>query len=324
MSRYRKMLHRLPHTFSKKVTKYSAILYLDQRFLQKIYQNLSIVDQVCLSLSCKKLFGLFGIKIKRTDLEFPRLSCIRHPKPCVKSQDVLRNQLLLRLENCRWAYCAKCLKLHPRKEFTRHSLRESALERSCASYAGLADLCPCIPLTIRGRDQLVKILNAPAKPPKRINFPLKYTFSSTGRPGLSHACLTGSRSGYDMRVDLSLFKKENGNLCVLARHTMQFSYPNAHLTARPAFACPHHDLLSFIPMSQGADEPDMNNVPKHRQILLPADSSRDARACPVCETVIVSCDMSEDMNQAVFSVVRNLGSCDWPANRTWLDQCRHD
>ncbi|KAJ5316919.1 hypothetical protein N7508_001427 [Penicillium antarcticum] len=28
------------------------------------------------------------------------------------------------------------------------------------------------------------------------------------------------------------------------------------------------------------------------------------------------------MNQAVFWVARNLGSCEWLADRPWLDQCR--
>jgi hypothetical protein len=87
------------------------------------------------SLSCKELFGLFGTIVKHKDLEFSRLLRIRNPILCMNSQDVLRNQLLLRLENCRWAYCAKCLKLklHPWKELTRHQglLRKSALKRSC-------------------------------------------------------------------------------------------------------------------------------------------------------------------------------------------------
>ena len=323
MSRYRKMLHGLPHTFWKKVTKYSAMLCLDQCILQKIYQHLSLVDRVCLSLSCKKLFGLFGMIVKHKGLEFPLLSRIRYPSLRVKIQDVLRNQLLLRLENHRWAYCARCFKLHPRKEFTRNLLRQSALKRSCAPYAGIVDLCPCISPTIRGRDQLIKTLNSPAKPLRRMKFPLQYTVTKKGRPGLAHACLTRSRSGYDMRVDLFCYKKANGHLCVLTQHTIKFSYSDAHLTARPALACPHRNLLSLVPKSQAAEDPDMNRLSKHHQVPMSAVPRKlGLRACPMCETVIVSCDMSEDRSQAVFWLFRNLGRCEGPADRTWFDHCR--
>jgi hypothetical protein len=249
------MLLRLLQIFWKKVPKYSTILCLHESILQKIYQHLSLVDQVCLSLSCKALFGLSGTIVKHKDLEFPRLLRIRNPILCVNSQDVLRNQLLLRLENRRWAYCAKCLKLHPRKQFTRNLLRQPALERSCTYYAGIADLCPCISLTIRGRDQLIKILKSPAKPAKTKYGPFEYDFDDRGQPSLGHYCLFSTRSGYDVRVALVLFIKETGQLCVAARHTISFSSSDAHLTAEPTFACPHQDLLSLVPRNQAAKDP---------------------------------------------------------------------
>lgn len=255
MSRSQKMLLRLLHLLWKKVPKYSAILCLDERILQKICQHLSLVDQVCLSLSCKELYRLFGTIVKHKDLEFPRLLRIRNLILCVNSQDVLRNQLLLRLENRRWGYCAKCLKLHPREEFTRHLLRQSALERSCTYYAGIADLCPCISLTIRGRDQLVQILKPPAKPAKTKYGPFEYDFDDRGQPGLGHVCEFSTRSGYVVRVALVLVIKDTGQLCVAARHTTRFSYSDAHLTAEPIFVCPHQDLLPLIPGNQAAEDP---------------------------------------------------------------------
>lgn len=160
------MLHKLLHIFKKKAPKYSVIPCLDERILEKIYQHLSLVDQVCLSLSCKDLFSLFGKIVKHKDLEFPRLLRIRIPILCVNSPHVLRNQLFLRLENHRWAYCAKCLKLHTRAQFTKYSLGKSALERSCTFKAGIVDICPCISLTRRGRDRFIKILKSRATPAK--------------------------------------------------------------------------------------------------------------------------------------------------------------
>ncbi|CAG7940473.1 unnamed protein product [Penicillium nalgiovense] len=302
MSRSQKMLLRLLHLLWKKVPKYSAILCLDERILQKICQHLSLVDQVCLSLSCKELYRLFGTIVKHKDLEFPRLLRIRNLILCVNSQDVLRNQLLLRLENRRWGYCAKCLKLHPREEFTRHLLRQSALERSCTYYAGIADLCPCISLTIRGRDQLVQILKPPAKPAKTKYGPFEYDFDDRGQPGLGHVCEFSTRSGYVVRVALVLVIKDTGQLCVAARHTTRFSYSDAHLTAEPIFILisskPHQDILSFVP------------------------GRLASKACRKCPTLIKKYPLSEDKNQAAFWVVRNLGICKWPADRPWFDQCR--
>jgi hypothetical protein len=326
MSRCRRMLSRLLHISWKKVPKYSAILCLDERILQKIYQHLSLVDQVCLSLSCKELFGLFGTIAKHKDLEFPRLLRIRNPTLCVNSKDVPRNQLLLRLENRRWAYCAQCLKLHPRKEFTRHSLRQLALERSCTYYAGIADLCPCISLTIRGRDQLVKILKSPASQPKTKYGLFEYDFDDGGQPSLGHSCLFSNRSGYVVRVGLVVFIKETGQLCVAARHTISFYISDAYLTAEPSFACPHQDLLSLIPQNQTARDLHMCLVlissKPHQDLLSLVPVNLVSKACPRCQTLIAKYPLSEDVNQAVFWVVRNLGRCEWPADCPWLDQCR--
>lgn len=320
------MLLGLLHIFWKKVPKYSAILCLDERILKKIYQHLSLVDQVCLSLSCKELFGLFGTIVKHKDLEFPRLLRIRNPILCVNSQDVLRNQLLLRLENRRWAYCAKCLKLHPRKEFTGHLLRQSALERYCTYYAGIADLCPCISLTIRGRDQLVKILKPPAKPAKTKYGPFEYDLDDRGLPSLGHACLFSTGSGYDVRVALVLCIKETGQLCAAARHTISFSSSDAHLTAEPTFACPHQDLLSLVPRNQATEDLHMYRTlissKPHQDLLSLVPGELVSKACPMCPTLITKYALPENMNQAVFWVVRNLGSCEWPADRPWFDQCR--
>lgn len=314
------MLLGLLHIFWKKVPN-SAILYLDERIFQNIYLHLSLVDQFCLSLSCKELFGLFGTIVKHKDLEFPRLVRIRNP-----IQATLQNQLLLRLENRRWAYCAKCLKLHPRKEFTRHSLRQSALERSCTYYAGIADLCPCISLTIRGRDQLIKILKSKplAKPAKTKYGPFEYV-TDKRLSTLGHSCLFSTRPGYDIRVALVLFIIA-GQLCIAARHTISFASSDTHLTAEPTLACPHQDLLSLVPGNQTAKDLHVYQAlissKLHQDILPLIPMNLFSKACPTCQTLIAEYALSEAINQRVFWVVRNLGSCEWPADRPWLDQCR--
>ncbi|PKX95085.1 uncharacterized protein P174DRAFT_458679 [Aspergillus novofumigatus IBT 16806] len=284
MSRCRKMLLRLLHSWKR--VQSSAILRLEESTLQKIYHHHSLVDRVCLSLSCKDLFGLFGTIAKHKDLEFPRLLRIRNPILCVNSKYVPRNQLLLRLENRRWAYCAQCLKLHPRKEFTRHSLRQSALVRSCTYYAGIGDLCPFC------RDQLVKILKSPAKPAKTKYGPFEYNFDD-------------ERTAQPWPLDLVLFIKEpTGQLCVAARHTISFSSSDARLTAEPTFPCPHQDLLSLVPRNQAAED-----LLQMYQTLTFSKPHQDI--LPLVPGKLVS-----------KALVRNLGSCQWPAGRPWLGQCR--
>ncbi|KAJ6072598.1 hypothetical protein N7467_010683, partial [Penicillium canescens] len=133
-------------------------------------------------------------------------------------------------------------------------------------------------------------------------------------------------SGYDVRVALVLFIKETGQLCVAARHTISFTSSDAHLTAEPTFACPHQDLLSLIPRSQAADYYHMYKTlfssKPHLDILSLVPRQMVSKACPMCPTLIKKYALSEDINQAVFWVVRNLGSCEWPADRPWFDQCR--
>lgn len=311
----------------KKQPEYPAILCLDERTFQKIYQHLSLVDQVCLSLSCKELFCLFGSTIvQHKELKFPRLLRIRNPILCVNSRDVPRNQLLLRLENHHWAYCAQCLKLHPRKEFPRYLLRKSALERSCTYYAGIADLCPCISLTVRGRDKLIKILKSPAKPNTQYGL-FRYYVSNEGHPRLGHYCAYSTRTGYIVRVTLVLYIK-TGQLCLAGQHIINFYSSIAHLTAEPTFACPHQDLLSLVPENQATNDLQMYQTlisSKPHQDLLSLVPEKLVKACPTCPTLITKETLpeeSEKMNQSVFWVVRNLGSCNWPADRPWLNQCR--
>lgn len=179
---------------------------------------------------------------------------------------------------------------------------------------------------IRGRDQLVRVLKSPAKPAKTKYGPFEYDFDDRGQPGLGHLCLFSTRSGYDVRVALVLFIKETGQLCVAARHTISFSFSDAHLTAEPTFACPHQDLLSLVPRNQVAKDLNIYQTlissKPYQDLLSLVPGKLASKACPMCQTLITKYPLSEDMNQAVFWVVRNLGSCEWPADRPWLDQCR--
>lgn len=74
----RKRKHRIQNLYTKIfsissilsriVGKGPTILSLQESVLFNIYQHLPLVDKACLSLSCKRLFDLFGTILKRRNL----------------------------------------------------------------------------------------------------------------------------------------------------------------------------------------------------------------------------------------------------------------
>lgn len=243
--------------------------------------------------------------MKHEKLAFPRPWNIRIPLRVVDSrrQAMLRNQLLLRLENRRWVCCWGCLKLHPRTEFPwySHSLFRRPLERTCTDYAGLVDLCPCISLTVRGRERLIKFFES--SPKKHAKYGLfEYTFTRRGIPCLTHSCAYRYRcrhNNYNMRVWVTLTINA-GRLKATTRCTVQFPSPQAYTKADPIFVCPHQEL----PSPQNWDWDDV----------------KIERTCAHCRTTYST--LSKGRSSPVFQVVRDLGSCKWPGDITWYNQCR--
>ncbi|KAJ6036671.1 hypothetical protein N7540_000950 [Penicillium herquei] len=233
----------------------TPILSLENELLAKIYDHTTLLDKVCLSLTCKKFYGLFRTISKDPQLVFPRLLLIRTPILCVNSKDLLRNQFLLRLENRKWTYCGDCLKLHPRKEFPKAALRGPRLEWRCQSEAGIVDLCPCIALTIRQRDKIIQMLESYKGSCETQYGSLKY--GADGKPAIMHNCAFSLRDGYTISISMRLFFQTSKNqppaigLCAKGliaetSYTVSFSGTKSHLTAEPIFACPHTDLMSLI------------------------------------------------------------------------------
>ena len=171
----------------------------------------------------------------------------------------------------------------------------------------------------------VKILKSSTTPAETKYGPFEYDYDNGETPSLGHVCMF-SRSGYDVRVALVLYINKTGKLCVAARHTISFS-SSAHLTAEPTFACSHQDLLSLVPGKLTAKDPHTYHMlatsRPHQYLMSLVPGELVPKVCPICQTLITKYDLPEDMmNQAVFWVVRDLGSCEWPADRPWFDQCR--
>lgn len=286
----------IPSILSQIIRKRTRILSLEESVLHDIYKHLPLVDKACLSLTCKQLYDLFGAILKEKELEFPRLLLIGIPILYVNSSKVPRNQLLLRLESRNWAYCGRCLKLHPRKEFIRESLARPALERSCADYAGIVDLCRCVALTIRDLGSIAKLFSRPT--PGQTKFG-PFTFYRIGSwPFLRHSCSLPTTPDYKARFAMRISLNEFNQLEMSASYGIFFSSPET-LKAVPIFHCPHWDLTTLM-------------------------GRKDAtQVCPGCRTISIRHRLPESKgrNVVVFEVWRILGNRRAPDYR-WLDNCR--
>ena len=286
-------------TFLKQTT----LLSLDDDPLEQIYEYLELVDKVCLSLISKRFFELFGAISKHPCLSFPKLLYLRNPIMCVNSEDVPRNQLLLRLEDEKWAYCGDCLKLHPRQEFDQAALAgESSIERRCRSDAGIVDLCPCIALTTRDRDKVINLLKS-GFPPHETKYG-SFTPGPAGQPSLFHKCSSCFGPHGEIKIVMWLYLQSSG--CLFAQSDYTISAPSGnsrHPGAGPIFACPHKDLLSL------------------------ALSNSSFALCSECGTFILKVSESKNKNTFVIQVRRPLEGYGYVnesirSKASWRNNCR--
>jgi hypothetical protein len=278
----------------------SSCLSMLSRILAKIYQYLPLVDQICLSISCNKFFGLFGAIVKHKVFTFPRLLSIRVPIPCSRSKDVPRNRLLLRLENHRWVFCSRYLKLHPRDEFEQDFLQGPALTRACTYWAGIVDLCPCISLTVRERWRVIQHLRSPTPGVPQYG-PFRLEFTRDEEPNLLHNCSTGSKAGGKVDSILTLSLNTCGDLILCTQYTLQLSPPDGYLKAEPFFTCPHQGLMPFG---------------------ISVISVWDQKTYRKCGTRPVMFPKHEDKTKGDFTMRRILGTPNWSPDANWFANCR--
>lgn len=288
-----------PKEAPKEAPRKPWISTLDEPALSKIFEKLSLIDQVCLSLSCKRFFKLFGAIAKREEILFPRLLHIGIPGLCVNNPEVLRNQLLVRLENDRWACCGRCLRLHPREEFTEISLENPPLKRTCTPDAGIVDFCPCVSLTLRDRARVIELLQSSKRPLRDTYWPFHVFLDARGRPFLLHDCVsTNAKAGYRVIIRMVLFI-ESDQLMMRALYVIDCFSSQPSL--EPVFVCPHVDLF----------------------LALERDAMPDI--CPHCGTKVEwypGPGPPKHTSPLNMDVTRELGKCEWRGDYQWFKQCR--
>lgn len=93
-----------------------TILSMPMELLLQIFAYLDLPTQVCFALSSKALYERFSSVLQAAELRFPRIPS-EQSRYNQTEEYQQRTQLLIQLEDSRWACCAGCQKLHPCEEF---------------------------------------------------------------------------------------------------------------------------------------------------------------------------------------------------------------
>lgn len=232
---------------------------IPSEILDAIFAILSIPDQICLALSCKRLYAhyLSLIEAKRKPLHqlLPRE---RRKRLCPhnESKNRPRLQLLHQLQNKRWKYCAGCWNLHPPSAWSSLHLPGRARPTSrCKPYAGAVDICPCLTISASDKLHLIKTLgklkHAEGEPPKGLkDYSSHVTYQPPGAeiPGsLFHACVVTAHPLAKVEIGSAICVYE-GLLLVVNLYMFQISKDVFTLPAdiRTQLLCPHKKFGKWL------------------------------------------------------------------------------
>lgn len=265
--------------------------------LLQIFSHLPLPSRVCLALSCKDLYDLFGWVLKAEELRFPGLRTMGKPLSTsdrwyIKSREYhLRMKLLSQLEDSKWTCCAYCQKLHPREEFDAMYRLIGPCLRRCNDWAGILDICPCISMTIRDRAHVVKYLMR-----KSTDDRIARRFIDTGlfkdsANDQGGRCLLHECRAYSAVQAVTILTLTEGNRL---RAYYWYKLPTNYLISEmvPVWLCPTK-WLSLMRNS-------------------------DTWHCPSCSSDITKLTDSNTPDMTVVNVRRPLGIGEWPRATGYL------
>ncbi|KAL2796558.1 hypothetical protein BJX66DRAFT_335800 [Aspergillus keveii] len=149
---------------------YATILDLPMELILQIIDELNHdpIPIACLALTCHAFANLFSNYLKHPSLRFPVRASLEvqdayyYHKKRIVAQPISTRQQFLRLlaqgRNNRWAYCSRCLKLHPVKHFSFRQLHlRSAKSRYCrlGRYSTVVDVCPGVVVSFPQKKDLI-------------------------------------------------------------------------------------------------------------------------------------------------------------------------
>lgn len=167
------------------------------------FLSLSLTSQVCLAISSKRFHQLFSYVLEAEELHFPRMP--RNGLAYITTEQYnIRMSLLIQLQNDNWACCGRCQRLHPSREFSAQQLIDyDPWNRTCMAWAGILDLCPCIPLIVRDRTHIVKYLKSPKHRKSKLKSIDDGLLLLTGGQQLEHQCRAYPHVQISMRLSLT-------------------------------------------------------------------------------------------------------------------------
>ncbi|KAJ0420949.1 hypothetical protein BJY00DRAFT_312617 [Aspergillus carlsbadensis] len=150
---------------------YATILDLPMELILQILDELKHdpIPIVCLALTCRAFVCLFSNYLKHPSLRFPVRADNRELSDAYfyrikwfERQQIPARQELLRLLaqgwNNRWAYCSRCVKLHPVKHFSFRQLHlQPARSRYCrlGKASTIVDVCPGVVVSFPEKKGLI-------------------------------------------------------------------------------------------------------------------------------------------------------------------------
>ncbi len=299
-----KSLCRLP---CNKETPWSLLPELPLDILLLIVPYLPLVSQVCLALTCKRLYRLLRPALDDEQLAWPRYlaSPLTLRKELGSQPHLPRINLLLQLEDARWLYCSDCLKLHPYSCFPRGYVGIPQSRRHCRYYGGIVDLCSCLALTYTNGQRLSEWIQTgiPGQDLHRdIRRQFRYQMLNDKR-FLIHKCSVTSQPDVFLTLTIVMTLDAGECLLVSTRYNVYWSTPHKHLgdmvNDREAYRAPFDTEPVLLC-------PDIHALAWLYGIYAPTLTSRNA--CRNCDTTFNVILRTDDGLHSVIRSERNLGA----------------
>lgn len=298
------------------------LLALPTELLLQIASYLSVAEEACLALTCKRLYAIFGAALGSEFLHFARdFAPMFHHYRNGHTFEAIRWQFLGFLENSRWRACGMCLKVHPKRAFSARELRTAPERRKCdvGDLAGIVDLCPCKKMTFRDKIQLVDhlklrqgvidVLGDQARSTK----PHRYCW---------HSCFQKYGS---TELKIKIYPKLGDDDQLYIRTEYELSLGRTHLTKEeymtPRFGCAHRSLdLWLFSVCQSA----VCSIPEPL-----CSSCKRITRCGTCNTRLrcirkrPSQHAKSDRETYTFLTERCLGRSARQPDKSWAMQRTH-
>lgn len=290
---------------------------LPQEIVNMIFALLSVPDQVCFSLCCKRLLAYLHSYLEAQETRLPQLlPRERRPVLCPNAKKRPRRQLLLQLQNNRWKYCSECWSLHP--QFTWRDLRSICRRRQKPSHkpsGGEIDICPCLTITFRDKMHLIETCRN-AREPTRQNRSNVRDNPSFGKlhESLWHNCTFADHPFAKANVTTTLWTEESiGCLRVSNLYKFEILQGNPSQTLPPSLKAtltrPHKGTENWL--GRFFDEAGSSFLGWNKKYP-PCPSFRYDEGNWGGSMVT-----GEGPQSFELTITRNLGNDDWSSKRFW-------